>query len=247
MAYLTRCSATREAEWHLHTSRPGRCDQRPSRSASDGAVTFRELSEGERQLLTVLGLLRFTAEDESLILLDEPDTHLNPIWSVKYLQFLSEFIGGTSSGQETSHVIMTTHNPIAIAELSKEQVQIPQVRDGRKVAATFPDEDPRGMGYASIVTSSMFGIPSYLDAPTQLDLERQRQLSHQASRTAAEDADLEEVTARLDKLGFRFFVPDDEYLAFPTPSLACAGGRFRDTRCEPDCPSRRRHVAARTG
>ena len=42
----------------------------------DGTVTFRELSEGEQQLLTVLGLLRFTAEDESLILLDEPDTHL---------------------------------------------------------------------------------------------------------------------------------------------------------------------------
>ncbi|TOM44863.1 hypothetical protein CGH75_27395, partial [Vibrio parahaemolyticus] len=43
---------------------------------NDGSVTFRELSEGEQQLLTVLGLLRFTAEDESLFLLDEPDTHL---------------------------------------------------------------------------------------------------------------------------------------------------------------------------
>jgi ABC-type transport system involved in cytochrome c biogenesis ATPase subunit len=42
---------------------------------NDGTVTFQELSEGEQQLLTVLGLLRFTAEDESLFLLDEPDTH----------------------------------------------------------------------------------------------------------------------------------------------------------------------------
>lgn len=38
---------------------------------NDGSVTFRELSEGEQQLLTVLGLLRFTAEEESLFLLDE--------------------------------------------------------------------------------------------------------------------------------------------------------------------------------
>jgi ATPase subunit of ABC transporter with duplicated ATPase domains len=44
---------------------------------NDGSVTFRELSEGEQQLLTVLGLLRFTAEEESLFLLDEPDTHLS--------------------------------------------------------------------------------------------------------------------------------------------------------------------------
>ena len=50
----------------------------------DGSLTFRELSEGEQQLLMVLGLLRFTREDESLFLLDEPDTHLNPAWSVQY-------------------------------------------------------------------------------------------------------------------------------------------------------------------
>ena len=60
---------------------------------NDGSVTFRELSEGEQQLLTVLGLLRFTAEDESLFLLDEPDTHLNPKWCVDYLRNLSDFVG----------------------------------------------------------------------------------------------------------------------------------------------------------
>jgi hypothetical protein len=55
---------------------------------NDGSVTFRELSEGEQQLLTVLGLLRFTSENESLFLLDEPDTHLNPRWCADYLKYL---------------------------------------------------------------------------------------------------------------------------------------------------------------
>ena len=54
----------------------------------DGSLTFRELSEGEQQLLTVLGLLRFTKEQESLFLLDEPDTHLNPAWGMEYLETL---------------------------------------------------------------------------------------------------------------------------------------------------------------
>jgi energy-coupling factor transporter ATP-binding protein EcfA2 len=36
---------------------------------ADASLTFRELSEGEQQLLMVLGLLRFTREDESLFLL----------------------------------------------------------------------------------------------------------------------------------------------------------------------------------
>lgn len=65
---------------------------------NDGSVTFRELSEGEQQLLTVLGLLRFTAEDESLFLLDEPDTHLNPRWCVDYLNYLKSFVGQNSDG-----------------------------------------------------------------------------------------------------------------------------------------------------
>lgn len=73
---------------------------------NDGSVTFRELSEGEQQLLTVLGLLRFTAEDESLFLLDEPDTHLNPRWCVDYLNYLKSFVGQNSGGQDNSHIVL---------------------------------------------------------------------------------------------------------------------------------------------
>ena len=85
----------------------------------DGSVTFRELSEGEQQLLTVLGLLRFTSESESLFLLDEPDTHLNPRWCVDYISYLAQFVRDSEQGAETSHILLTTHNTLAIAELTK--------------------------------------------------------------------------------------------------------------------------------
>jgi len=130
---------------------------------NDGAVTFRELSEGEQQLLTVLGLMLFTAQEESLFLLDEPDTHLNPRWSVDYIRYLKEFVVNEDEDESQSHVILTTHNPIAIAELEREQVQIlrmDETTQSRRVVACFPDEAPRGMGYAAIVTSDMFGINS---------------------------------------------------------------------------------------
>jgi predicted ATPase len=157
---------------------------------NDGSVTFRELSEGEQQLLTVLGLLRFTAENESLFLLDEPDTHLNPRWSVDYISYLKQFIASGTEKEETSHILLTTHNPLAIAELDREQVQILRMAklDGqRQIVACYPETAPRGMGYAAIVTSDMFGIASTLDQTTQLMLEKQ------------------------DRLGFRFFHPDDEF------------------------------------
>lgn len=182
---------------------------------NDGSVTFRELSEGEQQLLTVLGLLRFTAEDESLFLLDEPDTHLNPRWSVDYISYLKQFIAsGTKQQEETSHILLTTHNPLAVAELDREQVQILRMKkqDGqRQIVACYPEMAPRGMGYAAIVTSDMFGIASSLDQPTQELLEAQRAFAAKERLTSDEQRQLDGINVQLDRLGFRFFHPDDEY------------------------------------
>lgn len=181
---------------------------------NDGSVTFRELSEGEQQLLTVLGLLRFTAEDESLFLLDEPDTHLNPRWSVDYIAYLKQFIASGTRQEETSHILLTTHNPLAIAELDRGQVQILRMckqDDHHQIVACYPEMSPRGMGYAAIVTSDMFGIASSLDQSTQVLLETQRAFAAKEKLTAGEQLELDSINAQLDRLGFRFFHPDDEY------------------------------------
>lgn len=180
----------------------------------DGTVTFRELSEGEQQLFTVLGLLRFTAESESLFLLDEPDTHLNPRWAVDYLSYLRKFAGENGGEREDSHILLTTHNPMAIAELVKEQVQILRLsksEDGRQIIAVHPELDPKGLGYAAIVTSDMFGIASTLDQPTQLLLEQQRTYASIEKLTPDQQSQLDEINAKLDRLGFRFFHPDAEF------------------------------------
>jgi len=184
---------------------------------NDGSVTFRELSEGEQQLLTVLGLLRFTAEDESLFLLDEPDTHLNPRWCVDYLNYLKSFVGQNSDGQDNSHIVLTTHNPLAIAELVKEQVQILyRETDSRTVRAENPAVDPKGMGFAGIVTSDMFGLGTSLDKATNDDLLALHQLSTQLQPLSEVDrAKLVDVRQRLEGLDFNFASRDrleQEYL-----------------------------------
>lgn len=181
---------------------------------NNDTVTFRELSEGEQQLLIVLGLLRFTSESDSLLLLDEPDTHLNPRWAVDYLTYLRRFAGHSGSGSENSHILLTTHNPLAIAELEKEQVQIlrlSQGTEGSRVIAVHPELDPRGLGYAAIVTSDMFGIASTLDQPTHLLLERQRAYAGKEHLSPEELGVLSGINAKLERLGFRFFHPDEEY------------------------------------
>ncbi len=65
---------------------------------SRGAIGFDHLSEGELQLLTVLGLMRITSQDHCLFLLDEPDTHLNPIWKLRYFDEIEKVIQADKDG-----------------------------------------------------------------------------------------------------------------------------------------------------
>ncbi|XXJ18892.1 AAA family ATPase [Desulfovibrio caledoniensis] len=170
-----------------------------------GKVTFRELSEGEQQILTVLGLLCFTAEDQSLFLLDEPDTHLNPRWSADYLDYLKSFVGSDDEGDENSHILLTTHNPLAIAELVKEQVQIlKRSEDELKTTVHAPADDPRGMGYSGIVTSDMFGLAAALDNHTLKLLEDRRKISlKDGPLSDVEKAELARIEKELKPYGFR--------------------------------------------
>ncbi|MEP4038969.1 AAA family ATPase [Pseudophaeobacter sp.] len=176
---------------------------------NDGSVTFRELSEGEQQLLTVLGLLQFTSAEESLFLLDEPDTHLNPRWSVEYIQHIRDFLMDDTGAQPNSHVLLATHNPIAVAELVKEQVQIlKRDPETHSIIAIEPDTHPRGMGYAGVITSELFDLNAALDTYTQGLLEEKRKLSSQEELSSEGLKRLRELTDELDAYGFRYQVRD---------------------------------------
>ncbi|HUT92563.1 MAG TPA: AAA family ATPase [Thermoguttaceae bacterium] len=177
----------------------------------DGSLTFRELSEGEQQLLMVLGLLRFTREEESLFLLDEPDTHLNPAWSIRYLEFLRS-IGGA---QETSHIIMVTHDPLVIAGLTKSEVQIlDRDEESGRVTAKLPDQDPRGMGVAALLTSEVYGLRSQLDLDTLQALDRKRQLASKDDLSDEERVQLRDLDQRLGHLDFTLSARDPLYEQF---------------------------------
>ncbi|WP_339883576.1 AAA family ATPase [Polaribacter vadi] len=192
----------------------------------DGKVTFKELSEGEQQLLTVIGLLIFTREDESLVLLDEPDTHLNPVWKYDYLHYLKTLVKSKNkmeSGEETdeleedktTQIIINTHDPLVIGSVLKSQVRLfgkekptgkynsvepkDKYEELREQALNFaiePDVDPQGLGVAGILRSELFGLKTILDRETNKLLDERNRLMYKQSK----DDISEEGLNRLEEL-----------------------------------------------
>lgn len=180
----------------------------------DGSLTFRELSEGEQQLLVVLGLLRFTKESESLFLLDEPDTHLNPAWSIYYTEMLLEHSG---NGLDSGQILMASHDPLVVAGLVAAQVvMLRRDDDSGHVVAQTPENDPRGMGVAGLLTSEIYGLASDLDPITFAKVQRRRWLASAdwEDLNGVERAELRKLTADLELLDFAFTTRDPLYTEF---------------------------------
>lgn len=177
----------------------------------DGSLTYRELSEGEQQLLMVLGLLRFTKEDESLFLLDEPDTHLNPAWSLYYLNFLDDIVGRSENNQ----IIMSTHDPLVIAGLEREQVQLMQRNEETElVSVNHPEQAPRGLGIAGLLTSDVYGLRSQLDPQTLELLDLKREVASKEELTDDDKTLLEKLNAQLEGVDFTTVIRDPLYREF---------------------------------
>jgi ABC-type multidrug transport system ATPase subunit len=178
-----------------------------------GELSMSELSEGEKQLLTVLGMLKFTKEEESLILLDEPDTHLNPVWKWKYLEYIDKVV----KRPETTQIIFSTHDPLVIGNLKRNQVQIFKKDEDGKTIAFNPNVSPREMSVSKILTSELFGVPSLMSKKLEDLLNEKRYLQAKISKGDLADDErhtFERLKKYFDRIGFNDDTIDSRYNKF---------------------------------
>ena len=113
-----------------------------------------------------------------------------------------------------SQLIVTTHDPIMIGSLRKEQVRILRKRRDGTVAVDEPDIDPQGMGFAGLLKSELFGLRSTVDTETLRRLDRRNALYAQKVRTLEEDAEMGRLSDELSDLGFAKDFKDPYYEMF---------------------------------
>lgn len=188
-----------------------------------GTFNFDQLSEGEKQLIAVIGAIRLTNKKHNLILLDEPDTHLNPQWSWEYPEMLNQAFDAAQ--KEHSTVLMATHDPVVISGLVREQVFVANGSDEETSTFHHPIRHPRGQGVANLICSSeYFGLPSSLDKETQVLMDERLKLSLKRELTEDDKQRLRELNENLEFLQAGISERDPDYVAFLRSRYEMEGG-----------------------
>ena len=175
------------------------------------------MSEGQRQLIKILGMLGICKTEDCLVLMDEPDAHMNPKWKYEIEPIISESLTDAINTQ----AIIATHDPLVINGVSKEFIRI---FTHKKVTiynetslvtkVVIPTGETEGLGIDGLLQSEYYGLPSVLDSETKKKMDKKHDLlvkKKDGTITNAEMQTLLELTIDLENMSFARNIPTDSY------------------------------------
>jgi predicted ATPase len=112
---------------------------------------FRELSSGHKIVLLTVTRLVESVEERTLVLLDEPESHLHPPLLSAFIRALSDLLVNRNGV-----AIIATHSPVVLQEVPRECVWRLR-RAGDSVTAERPDIETFGENVGTL-TSEVFGL-----------------------------------------------------------------------------------------
>lgn len=81
-------------------------------------LEFDDLSEGEWQRIGIRGAMELFQGEETLFLLDEPDTFAHPRWQWEFVPDIYQTVGKETENKSTQ-VIFITHSPLVLSSTEK--------------------------------------------------------------------------------------------------------------------------------
>lgn len=164
--------------------------------ANDHEVDYVSLSDGEHQLVQILGIFSMLSFPNVLFLLDEPESHLNPQWRVKFISRLLEMpTNGGKRGDRNiaakaaqQECLLTTHAPFVPSDMAREKVFIFSKKDG-KVEIRNPDIETYGTTFDTILEECFSVRPPISN------------VSHTDIKNLMKSNDPEEIREGMDRLG----------------------------------------------
>jgi ABC-type multidrug transport system ATPase subunit len=158
-------------------------------------IHVNELSEGEQQLFTVLGVLLLFGNDETLFLLDEPDTHINPVWQRKYIELLKEF----NLADKSSHIFFSTHNPVVVQEIDDTDVVL-FTEEGARCLNKDELKKIKNFRLDNLIMSPLFGLETGYGSVHATYVQKRTEIIMKGELTESDKKELNELLEQLDYL-----------------------------------------------
>lgn len=134
-------------------------------------VDYVSLSDGEHQITQILGMFCMLSFPNVLFLLDEPESHLNPSWRVKFISGIRNLptaYGDRSGASDAAQqdCILTTHAPFVPSDMPRSKVFIFGKSQG-KASAKNPDTETFGTNFDDILQMCFDVYPPISELPRE--------------------------------------------------------------------------------
>ncbi len=192
-----------DAEFHVYVT------------VGEQEIEVSQMSEGQRQLIKILGMLGISKSEDCLVLMDEPDAHMNPTWKYEVKKTIDNCLKSTINTQ----AIIATHDPLVINGVPKEYIRIfTLVKDSHQnsyiTKVINPTEDTKGLGIDGLLQSEYYGLTTVLDTETRKIMDRKNDLlvkQAEGHLSEPEKEELEKLSNQLEDMYFARNIPTDEY------------------------------------
>lgn len=183
----------------------------------NSSVNCTNLSEGQRQLIKILGMLCVCKDEDTLVLMDEPDAHMNPKWKYE----LKQTIDNCLSASVNTQAIIATHDPLVINGVPKEYIRVFAHNKSLVNHNSFyftkvivPTEDTEGLGIDGLLQSEYYGLATVLDTETRKKMDTKNDLlvkKVEGTISEPEKHELKTLSEELENMSFARNIPTDQY------------------------------------
>lgn len=109
---------------------------------------FRDASSGEANILSTLLSLVPLLKNNCLILIDEPEISLHPLWQAKYIDLLNKILENVSG----CHVIIASHSPFLASDLKPDNSSVISLKNRKNfITANRIDKSTYGWSAEDIL------------------------------------------------------------------------------------------------
>lgn len=161
--------------------------------SNNKVVDYVSLSDGEHQLAQILGTFSMLSFQNVLFVLDEPESHLNPQWRVKFVSRILELptkggVRAENSMASRQDFLLTTHAPFVPSDMQRNKVFI-FGKDKGNIFVRHPEIETYGTTFDTIL-DECFGVRPPISSVSLQDIEE-----------LMRSDDTDEIRKGMDRLG----------------------------------------------